>query len=122
MAASAPDADAAARPPLINYVVSFVLVGLAWGLTTPFIRRAARAQRPPAHALLDSPAVRARLLGAFFAVADLVRNPRYAVPLLLNLSGSIWFFLLVGQAGASRSRASSRPRSACARCSCPRQS
>lgn len=94
-----------ASPPLINYVVSFVLVGLAWGLTTPFIRRAARSHSPPPHPLLDSPAVRAspvraRLLSAFFAVADLVRNPRYAVPLLLNLTGSVWFFLLIGQAGA----------------------
>lgn len=98
-------ADAAPRPPLINYVVSFVLVGLAWGLTTPFIRRAARTHRPPAHPLLDSPAVRAspvraRLLAAAFAVVDLVRNPRYAVPLLINLTGSVWFFLLIGQAGA----------------------
>ncbi|EQL00510.1 integral membrane protein [Ophiocordyceps sinensis CO18] len=95
-----------ASPPLINYVVSFVLVGLAWGLTTPFIRRAARSHSPPPHPLLDSPAVRAspvraRLLSAFFAVADLVRNPRYAVPLLLNLTGSVWFFLLIGQAELS---------------------
>ncbi|KAM4066103.1 putative transmembrane family protein [Hirsutella rhossiliensis] len=104
VAASAPDASP--RPPLINYVVSFVLVSLAWGLTTPFIRRAARSHRPPAHALLDSPAVRdspvrARLLAAFFAVVDLVRNPRYAVPLLINLTGSVWFFLLIGQAELS---------------------
>ena len=33
------------------------------------------------------------------AAVDLLRNPRYAVPLLINLSGSVWFFLLIGQAG-----------------------
>ena len=49
-----------------------MLVGLAWGLTTPFIRAAARSHRPPPHPLLDSPRVRAswlraRLLRAFFA-------------------------------------------------------
>jgi hypothetical protein len=94
------------KPPVVNYVLSFVLVGIAWGLTTPFIRRAARAHRPPAHPVLESPSVRAsalrrRVYGAFFGVVDLLRNPRYAVPLLLNLTGSVWFFLLIGQAELS---------------------
>ncbi|KAA8647166.1 hypothetical protein EYZ11_003854 [Aspergillus tanneri] len=29
------------HPPVFNYVLSFLLVGVAWGFTTPFIRRAA---------------------------------------------------------------------------------
>ncbi|KAL9484453.1 hypothetical protein ACSS6W_003242 [Trichoderma asperelloides] len=94
------------RPPAINYILSFILVGLAWGLTTPFIRRAARAHKPPSHAILARPAVQASwlrrtLYGAFFAVVDLLRNPRYAVPLVLNLTGSVWFFLLIGKAELS---------------------
>lgn len=38
-----PDASAPAEPApaVFNYVLSFVLVGVAWGFTTPFIRRAA---------------------------------------------------------------------------------
>lgn len=92
------------RPPVVNYIAGFVLVGLAWGLTTPFIRRAARTHAPPPHPVLDTDAVknswlRSRLYGAFFAVVDLLRNPRYAIPLLLNLTGSVWFFLLIGKAG-----------------------
>lgn len=92
------------KPPVFNYVLSFVLVGLAWGFTTPFIRRAARTHNPPAHPVLDSPAVRAswlrsKVYGGVLAALDLLRNPRYAVPLLLNLTGSVWFFLLIGQAG-----------------------
>lgn len=92
------------KPPVFNYVLSFVLVGLAWGFTTPFIRRAARSHSPPAHPSLEEPRVRdswlrSKVYGAFFAVVDLLRNPRYAVPLLLNLTGSVWFFLLIGQAG-----------------------
>lgn len=43
--------------------------------------------------------VRKRVYAAFFAVVDLLRNPRYAVPLVLNLTGSVWFFLLIGKAG-----------------------
>jgi hypothetical protein len=94
------------HPPAINYVLSFLLVGLAWGLTTPFIRRAARDHSPPEHPILESEAVRGswwkgRVYGAAFAVLDLLRNPRYAVPLVLNLTGSVWFFLLIGQAGES---------------------
>lgn len=97
-------ATATEQPGPLNYVVGFLMVGLAWGLTTPFIRRAARDHRPAAHPVLQSDrvrssAVRSRLYGAFFAVVDLLRNPRYAVPLLLNLTGSVWFFLLIGQAG-----------------------
>ncbi|KAH6610831.1 integral membrane protein [Trichoderma cornu-damae] len=93
-------------PPAINYVLSFILVGLAWGLTTPFIRRAARTHKPPPHATLDAPAVKAswlrsKLYGALFGVVDLLRNPRYAVPLVLNLTGSVWFFLLIGEAELS---------------------
>lgn len=30
---------------------------------------------------------------------DLLRYPAYAIPLVLNLTGSVWFFLLVGQEG-----------------------
>lgn len=99
------DAPAAEpQPPAFNYVLGFLLVGVAWGFTTPFIRRAARDHNPPAHPTLDRPDVRAswlksRVYGAFFAVLDLLRNPRYAVPLLINLTGSVWFFLLIGQAG-----------------------
>lgn len=94
------------RPPVFNYVLSFILVGFAWGFTTPFIRRAARTHKPPAHPLLDRPSVRAswlrtKLYGALFAVVDLLKNPRYAVPLLLNLTGSVWFFLLIGRAELS---------------------
>jgi hypothetical protein len=91
-------------PPPINFILSFLLVGLAWGLTTPFIRRAAKDHRPPPHALLAAPSVqqswwKRRALTALFAVVDLLRNPRYAVPLVLNLTGSVWFFLLIGKAG-----------------------
>ncbi|KAH8911708.1 hypothetical protein BR93DRAFT_9025 [Coniochaeta sp. PMI_546] len=103
---SVPSAPSAPPPPTINYVLGFLLVGLAWGLTTPFIRRAARSHNPPAHPLLSSDAVkssfiRSKLYGAFFAATDLLRNPRYAVPLLINLTGSVWFFLLIGQAELS---------------------
>ncbi|KAI5860136.1 hypothetical protein GGS23DRAFT_250775 [Durotheca rogersii] len=98
--------DASSQPPAVNYVVGFLLVGLAWGFTTPFIRRAAKDHNPPAHPLLERDDVKAswirsRLYGAFFAVVDLLRNPRYAVPLLINLTGSVWFFLLIGQAELS---------------------
>ncbi|KAM5352246.1 hypothetical protein ACJ41O_004969 [Fusarium nematophilum] len=94
------------KPPVFNYILSFVLVGLAWGFTTPFIRRAARSHNPPAHPVLESPAVRAswlksKVYGAFFAVVDLLRNPRYAIPLVLNLTGSVWFFVLIGKAELS---------------------
>jgi len=92
------------NPSLFRYVLGFLLIGLAWGFTTPFIRAAARDHKPPPHPILDDPAVknswiRNKVYGAFFGFLDLLRNPRYAVPLVINLTGSIWFFLLIGQAG-----------------------
>ncbi|KAG4440036.1 hypothetical protein IFR05_004486 [Cadophora sp. M221] len=91
---------------IIRYIFAFILVGVAWGFTTPFIRKAARTHSPPPHPILDSPAVKnswvkSRLYGAFFGVVDLLRNPRYAIPLVINLTGSIWFFLLIGKAELS---------------------
>lgn len=91
-------------PPMLNYVLSFILVGLAWGFTTPFIRRAARNHRSTDHPMLRSPTVResrwrSLILGAAFAALDLLRNPAYALPLLINITGSLWFLLLIGQAG-----------------------
>lgn len=102
--ADSPDPNAQPQPGPLNYVLGFTLVGLAWGLTTPFIRRAAKDHNPQPHPMLDTEAVRSswfksRVYGAFFGVLDLLRNPRYAVPLLLNLTGSVWFFLLIGKAG-----------------------
>ncbi|KKA30949.1 hypothetical protein TD95_001320 [Thielaviopsis punctulata] len=93
-------------PSAINYVLSFLLVGVAWGFTTPFMRRAAKDHNPPPHPVMSTPAVRSswlktKVYGTFFAIIDLLRNPRYAVPLLVNLTGSIWFFLLIGQAELS---------------------
>ncbi|WXC57724.1 hypothetical protein SNK03_003628 [Fusarium graminearum] len=94
------------KPPVLNYILSFILVGLAWGFTTPFIRRAAQSHNPPAHPVLESPSVqsswlKSKVYGAFFGVVDLLKNPRYAIPLVLNLTGSVWFFLLIGQAELS---------------------
>ncbi|KAK1778952.1 hypothetical protein QBC45DRAFT_148973 [Copromyces sp. CBS 386.78] len=96
-----PGAGTPSKPPLLNYILSFLLVGLAWGFTTPFLRRAAKAHNPPPHPLLERDsvkrsAVKRKVLGAWFAVTDLVKNWRYALPLGINLSGSLWFFLLVG--------------------------
>jgi hypothetical protein len=91
-------------PPIGNYIIGFLLIGLAWGFTTPFIRAAARSHKPPAHPILETAAVKnssikSAVYGAWFGITDLLRNWRYALPLVINLTGSIWFFLLIGQAG-----------------------
>lgn len=99
-----PTAMADTKPPVVNYILGFLLVGLAWGFTTPFIRRAARFHKPPGHPVLDEPrvrdsVVRRTLYRWWFTAVDLLRNPAYVVPLGLNVTGSVWFFLLIGKAG-----------------------
>ena len=92
-------------PPTWRYIVGFLLVGMAWGLTTPFMRKGAlskdQSSQPKRPILTDPNASwpRKKVLGIVYAVMDLLKNPAYAVPLLLNVTGSVWFFLLIGQAG-----------------------
>ncbi|KAL2056829.1 hypothetical protein ABVK25_002568 [Lepraria finkii] len=93
-------------PSILNWTLGFLLVGLAWGLTTPFIRRAAVNFHPSPHASLDrietstkTGRVKYKVAKAVFTVLDLLRSPGYAVPLVINLTGSVWFFLLIGKAG-----------------------
>ncbi|KAL2705946.1 hypothetical protein AAEP93_001196 [Penicillium crustosum] len=197
-----PDAGipAEAEPSVFNYVLSFLLVGVAWGFTTPFIRRAAadfnarqekqanesnsrgRSQESPETGFTDAgegqellsreeqdrdsgdeegvrrrstssnavnrkpktadadtgldggiagassrdtmenreggadedqddiptPAwrrgapvkqswLRTKVVTIFWTVVNLLRTPAYSIPLVINLTGSIWFFLLVGK-------------------------
>src|SRR5262245_48897587 len=99
-----PPSDSEPQPGPLNYILGFLLVGIAWGLTTPFIRRAAKTHSPPPHPILSTLRVQnswllSKLYGAFFGVVDLLKNPAYAIPLAVNLTGSVWFFLLIGQAG-----------------------
>ncbi|KAJ5624031.1 hypothetical protein N7510_000340 [Penicillium lagena] len=191
-----PDASVPAEPApaVFNYVLSFLLVGVAWGFTTPFIRRAAadfnarqeklsrgpgatpdtpratstttdleeeqellardeedededdraaasqlrgtsgpssaRRDRADSHNLnshhedsdedndedntpvpvwkrssssSSSPTtysrswLRTKITTLFWTVINLLRTPAYSIPLVINLTGSIWFFLLVGK-------------------------
>ncbi|KAF7167373.1 hypothetical protein CNMCM5623_000671 [Aspergillus felis] len=169
------------EPSVFNYVLSFLLVGVAWGFTTPFIRRAAAdfnarqeaLQEPQSsttpqsqsaqstveeHKLQDQshsatssskngeqseeqeeeesgeedqpltsntrsrtaaaaaaaagsstdvPAwmkpkstsswFTTKIVTVFWTVVNLLRTPAYSIPLVINLTGSIWFFLLVGK-------------------------
>jgi hypothetical protein len=89
-------------PSPLAYILSFLLVGVCWGFTTPFIRKAAVNYKPPTNPSITDPQrswISRQLAKAFFTVLGLLRSPGYAVPLVMNLTGSIWFFLLVGQAG-----------------------
>jgi hypothetical protein len=89
-------------PSPFNYVLSFLIVGLCWGFTTPFIRKAAITYQTPSNPSitdLNKPRLLRQIAKIFFSIIGLLRSPRYAIPLVLNLTGSIWFFLLVGKAG-----------------------
>ncbi|EHY58811.1 hypothetical protein HRR83_007537 [Exophiala dermatitidis] len=101
------DADAPSNPPTpspFNYILSFLLVGICWGFTTPFIRKAAVNYTAPSHPSITDPNrswISRQIAKAFYTVIGLLKSPGYAVPLVMNLTGSIWFFLLVGQAELS---------------------
>lgn len=105
-----PATEPISHPSLIAYILGFLLVGLSWGFTTPFIRRAAVSYNPPPRPWLDIPettpayaplAIKLRIKKAAYTVLDLLKSPKYAIPLVVNLTGSVWFFLLVGKAELS---------------------
>jgi len=87
-----------AQPSPFNYILGFLLVGAAWGLTTPFMRRAAIDYTPPERTF-HGHFVRRKTLSVLYAILDMLRRPSYLIPFLLNITGSVWFFLLVGKAG-----------------------
>jgi hypothetical protein len=122
-------------PSAFNYILGFLLVGIAWGFTTPFIRRAAvqfnarneqkqqeqelrggvngadtttdagsgseqaRAEPSPSPTSQKKSWLRQKIVSIFWTVFNLLRTPAYSIPLIINLTGSVWFFLLVGQHG-----------------------
>lgn len=97
----------APQPSAFRWVLGFLLVGAAWGMTTPFMRKAAvqkneEQQKPAGREFLDDPRtgfVKKKFWTLAYAVYDLLKRPAYAIPLVINLTGSVWFFLLIGQAG-----------------------
>lgn len=118
---TAPPAEA--TPGAFNYILSFLLVGIAWGFTTPFIRRAAvdfnkrneakqqQQQEQEQSGQTETGTETAQSGGRrggwlkmkiktlFWTVVNLLRTPAYLIPLVINLTGSVWFFLLVGKHG-----------------------
>jgi hypothetical protein len=91
-----------AQPSLFRYVLGFLAVGIAWGFTTPFMRRATMDYVAPSRPELEdknASLAKRKILSIWYSIFDLVRRPAYFIPLLMNLSGSVWFFLMVGQAG-----------------------
>ncbi|KAF2686165.1 integral membrane protein-like protein [Lentithecium fluviatile CBS 122367] len=99
-----PPPTADLQPSLFRWILGFLLVGACWGLTTPFMRRAALSYTPPTHAALTDPNnswLKRKVLGVWYAVIGVLSRPAYAVPLLLNVTGSVWFFVLIGKAELS---------------------
>jgi hypothetical protein len=95
------------QPSLFRWILGFLMVGACWGLTTPFMRKAAMNYTPPTHPALTDPknsALKKIFLGIWYAVKGMLSRPAYAVPLLLNVTGSVWFFVLIGKAGEYQTR------------------
>lgn len=63
-----------------------------------------RNYSPPQRPSLTDPNnswLKKKVLGVFYAVIGVLSRPAYAIPLLLNVTGSVWFFILIGKAELS---------------------
>lgn len=63
-----------------------------------------RNYTPPHRPALTDPNnswLKRKILGVLYAVIGVLSRPAYAVPLLLNVTGSVWFFILIGKAELS---------------------
>jgi hypothetical protein len=95
--------ESSQEPGIFRYVLGFLVVGFAWGFTTPFMRRAA-LQHPASPVQAEDPNTSwalKKLMGIWHGFVEMVSRPSYTIPLVVNLSGSAMFFLIVGQAGLS---------------------
>ncbi|KAF2099266.1 hypothetical protein NA57DRAFT_74768 [Rhizodiscina lignyota] len=109
MVADAPSSDP--HPSAIRYILGFLLVGMAWGLTTPFMRlasikeeqqrKAATASGLPSEQPIEGSWLKRKTVAIYRGVVGLLKRPGYLIPLVINLTGSVWFFLLVGKAELS---------------------
>ncbi|KAF1919250.1 integral membrane protein [Ampelomyces quisqualis] len=91
-------------PSVFRWILGFLMVGACWGLTTPFMRKGAIGYTPPRQPSLNDPRTpwfRKTMLSVWYAVVGVLSRPAYAIPFLLNVTGSIWFFILIGQAELS---------------------
>ena len=80
-------------------LASLLLCGLLWGGTNPLIKRGAAVAEEGPGASLTPPRLLALLVGARWA--RLLSTPQYAAPFLLNLTGSVLFYVLLGGAPLS---------------------
>ncbi|USP78510.1 uncharacterized protein yc1106_05784 [Curvularia clavata] len=101
-----PDAPIAnePQPSIFRWILGFLMVGACWGLTTPFMRRALANYTPPERPALTDPNnswLKKKVLGVLYAVIGALSRPAYTIPLLLNVTGSVWFFILIGKAELS---------------------
>ncbi|ODQ54647.1 hypothetical protein SAICODRAFT_202212 [Saitoella complicata NRRL Y-17804] len=78
-------------PSLFRQIIGFLLVGACWGLTNSFIRTAQNSSTSAATP--DD-----RVVKRAWAV---IKRPRYFVPLVINMSGSFWYYVLLGEADLS---------------------
>ncbi|KAK4995529.1 hypothetical protein LTR66_004669 [Elasticomyces elasticus] len=102
--------SSSSSPSTFRWTLGFLLVGAAWGLTTPFMRKAALSRTtsddesdsgvgPGLHQDTEKvPWLRNKTIGIFRTLVDLLKHSAYTIPLLVNVTGSVWFFLLIGQA------------------------
>lgn len=63
-----------------------------------------RNYTPPQRPALTDPNnswLKKKILGVLYAVIGVLSRPAYAIPLLLNVTGSVWFFILIGKAELS---------------------
>ena len=51
--------------------------------------------------LLSLPTMKRFIYSTIYSVLDFLRRPSYAIPLVINLTGSVWFFILLGGAELS---------------------
>ncbi|RPA87561.1 hypothetical protein BJ508DRAFT_410325 [Ascobolus immersus RN42] len=88
-------------PSPFAYILSFLLVSLCWGLTSPFLRLAA-LNAPPAPVFPTSlTPFQLRIAKLKHSIYSLLTRPSYLIPLVINLTGSVWFFVLIGGAELS---------------------
>ena len=78
---------------LLSQTLSFLAVALVWGITNPLLKKGSAG--------VEKIQGRGRLRQLFSELAFLALRWQYAVPFLVNQSGSVLYYVTIGQADIS---------------------
>ena len=83
-------------------LIGYVLVGIFWGVTNPFIKRAASAKAAETTKHAPPSKSSSSISSHMTAIRQLVTDPRIFIPFAINQSGSVVYYYMLSKEPVSK--------------------